>query len=204
MILFCVILYIHPLCVITTILLHVLVLLPPLLFSFGLPQCLLCFPFYIFLDIFKRWKCLWRMVGDSGTPSDIACCGSVCIKEQTVVIMTKKKTPVKHYSGFWLKLLSNLKRVWECECEWECSSNNKLNSFLFLNYWLYSFMVRVWRERLFHNKTIECWSQDVSLLFDCCFLKLFLVGRLPSTGNTSHLSSGQKDTKNSCCSLTSR
>ena len=27
------------------------------------------------------------MVGDSGMPSDVACCGSVYVKEQTLVIM---------------------------------------------------------------------------------------------------------------------
>lgn len=71
---------------------------PPLVFIWT-SSVFVVFSFYIFLDIFKRWKCLWRMVGDSGTPSDIACCGSVCIKEQTVVIMTKKKNTCK--TLFW-------------------------------------------------------------------------------------------------------
>lgn len=55
-------------------------------------------------------------MGNSGTPSDN--CESVCIKElmmmMTTTTLTKKKSPVKHYFGFWLKLLSNLKRVCVC------------------------------------------------------------------------------------------
>lgn len=47
---------------------------------------------------------------------EIQGCPLICIKEQTVVIIRKtthkKNIPVKHYSVFWLKLLSNLS---ECE-----------------------------------------------------------------------------------------
>lgn len=132
----------------------------------------------------KRWKNLWRVVGDwiqdpSGMPYDISCCGSVCLKEQTVNVDNfDKKAPVKHYSCFWLKLLSNLKqvcmRVWVWERMFFQHQAEHFLFFFFLNYWLYSFKASVWREQLFHNKTIECSRRKVSA--DYCSVTFLFCG----------------------------